>query len=559
MSMGNLGKTILVVEDSPTQAVQLEHLLLEHGFEVEVAQNGLLALEAMRRRKPDIVISDIVMPEMNGYDLCRAVRKDASLKDASVMLLTSLSETEEVLRALECGADYFITKPYEKEFLVARIREILAQREEGADRGGRGGQEIVYNRESYAIPTDRRRILDLLLSTYESTIRKNTELRRAHDDLRSMNDRLERAVTERTRALGAETFERQRAEEALAELKRAEEVLVRRHEELSVLYQVTTVISVSKDLRDLCTGVLASISELGLFRSRCEGTIFLAEGGKLIAHDRDDAREGEVSHRSSECEDSLCFLAARTGEPILSKDPESDGRERAAAGERHGHVVVPLSTQSRLVGVLSLRTEPDDLPEADDSMMELFRSLGNQIAVGVENARLYEQTRHGSLHDPLTGLPNRRHLEIFFEKTFAQAVRGTPLSVLLFDIDRFKRYNDTYGHAAGDEVLVKVGQVASDQLRDTDLIARYGGEEFLAVCQGLTQEQSCKVAERIRSAIEEKTDVTVSIGVASYQGSILDGKTLIQCADTALYQAKNNGRNRVEIHVREEEIPRLTS
>lgn len=559
MSTGNTGTTILIVEDSPTQAVQLEHLLLEHGFDVEVAQNGRLALEAMRRRKPDIVISDIVMPEMNGYDLCRAIRKDASLGDASVMLLTSLSETEEVLHALECGADYFITKPYEKEFLIARIREILAQREDGADRGGRDGQDIVYNRKSYAIPTNRRRILDLLLSTYESAIRKNTDLRRAHDDLRSMNDRLERAVRERTRALEAETFERRRAEEALDHLKRAEEGLVRKHEELSVLYQVTTVISGSRDLRKLCTGVLASVAELGLLRSRCEGTIFLDEEGRLIPFDRVDAGGGEASHRSAECEESLCVLAARSGDIILSKDPETDGRGGVDAGKRHGHVVVPLSTQSRIVGVLSLRLDPDALPEADDATKELFRSLGNQIAVGVENARLYEQTRQDSLHDPLTGLPNRRHLEIFYGKSFAQAVRGTSLSVLLFDIDRFKKYNDTYGHAAGDQVLVNVGKVASEQLRETDLIARYGGEEFLVVCQGMTGEESSKVAERIRKAIEERTDVTVSVGVATYHREIPDGTTLIRHADTALYRAKSNGRNRVEAHSREEAAPHLTS
>jgi diguanylate cyclase (GGDEF)-like protein len=175
--------------------------------------------------------------------------------------------------------------------------------------------------------------------------------------------------------------------------------------------------------------------------------------------------------------------------------------------------------------------------------------------MGIESARLYEQTRHSSLHDPLTGLPNRRHMEIFFEKAFARALRGTPLSVLLFDIDHFKRYNDTHGHAAGDQALVRVAKAASEQIRSSDLVARYGGEEFLAICQGQGLTESYRIAERIRGAIEEKAGVTVSVGVASYHAGIPDGGALVELADKALYRAKRNGRNRVELQLREEAKP----
>jgi diguanylate cyclase (GGDEF)-like protein len=549
--------SILIVEDSPTQAEQLQFLLFKHGFRTEVARNGRLALESMQIRKPDIVISDIVMPEMDGYELCAAIRSDDRLADTRIVLLTSLSETEEVLRALQCGADYFITKPYDEGFLVGRIEAILAHRNESPADGSPDG-EIVYNSKSYAIRTERRRILDLLLATYESTIRKNSELRRAHDELRNMNDKLERAVAERTRALESETFQRQRTEAVLQNLRRAEETLVERHRALSVLYKITTVISIARDLREMCIGVLEAMSELELFGFKSRGRIFHVEDGRFTACYSIDPADRLEPPRLEACEQCFCGVAARSDEIILSREPETDPRHSAACGnDLHGHIIVPLKTQARPVGVLCLCVDPADVPEKAEAE-ELLRSLGNQIAVGIENARIYEATRHSSLHDPLTGLPNRRNMEIFFEKAYAQAARGASLSVLLFDIDRFKNYNDSYGHAAGDKVLVDVGRVAGEQLRDTDLIARFGGEEFLVVCLGLGLTESYKVAERIRAAIEEQTDVTVSVGVAAYNHALPGKEKLIECADSALYVAKNNGRNRVEVYVRKESASPLS-
>jgi diguanylate cyclase (GGDEF)-like protein len=550
---------ILIVEDSPTQAEQLQFLLFKQGFQTEVARNGRLALEAIALRKPAIVISDIVMPEMDGYELCAAIRSDDRLADIRIVLLTSLSETEEVLRALQCGADYFITKPYDEEFLVEWIEAILAQRSGAPGESPANGDEIVYNRKSYAIRTERHRILDLLLATYESTIRKNVELRRAHDELRSMNDKLERAVAERTRALESETYQRQRTEAVLQNLRRAEETLAERHRALSVLYKITTVISVARDMREMCTGVLAAIAELRLFGFESHGRIFHVEDGRFTDTFALDAGHDPSRTCLAACEGGLCGEAARSGEIVLSREAgcgtHADGMP--CAGCPGGHVIVPLKTQARLVGILCLCVDPANVPEMAEAG-ELLHSLGGQIAVGIENARIYEQTRHSSLHDPLTGLPNRRSMEIFFEKAYAQAARGASLSVLLFDIDRFKHYNDTYGHAAGDKVLISVGKVASEQLRDTDLIARYGGEEFLIVCLGLGLTESYKVAERIRAAIEQKTEVTVSIGVAAFNHGLADKEKLVECADVALYLAKNNGRNRVEVHVRKDPSPPLS-
>lgn len=115
-------KSILVVDDSKTQAKQLEVLLAHHGYRVRVAPSAERALELLREERPDLVISDIVMPSMDGFELCKAIRADEGRKDIPVILMTSLNDTSDVLRALAAGADNFITKPYQQELLLERVR-----------------------------------------------------------------------------------------------------------------------------------------------------------------------------------------------------------------------------------------------------------------------------------------------------------------------------------------------------------------------------------------------------------------------------------------------------
>src|SRR5512135_3349379 len=117
---------ILIAEDSPTQAEQLRLILEQHGYGTEVAQDGREALEYLSRRRPTLIISDVMMPEMDGYELCKAVKADEQFKDIPVMLLTALSDPRAVLKGLECGADNFFTKPYDEQYLLSRIRHIVA-------------------------------------------------------------------------------------------------------------------------------------------------------------------------------------------------------------------------------------------------------------------------------------------------------------------------------------------------------------------------------------------------------------------------------------------------
>ena len=178
------GTPVLIVEDSPTQAHQLRHILEQNGFEVHHAANGRLALDAARQRRPALVISDVMMPEMDGYELCRTLKHDAILGDVPVILVTSLSDPEDVIHGLECRADHFVLKPYDARHLLGRVAFVLANREMGRQDRSAPPVEITFHGRRHVITADRLQILNLLLSTYEAAIQRNRQLVSAQDNIR---------------------------------------------------------------------------------------------------------------------------------------------------------------------------------------------------------------------------------------------------------------------------------------------------------------------------------------------------------------------------------------
>lgn len=183
------GNTILVVEDSPTQAEELRYMLEKHHYRVTTACNGQEALPLLEKEKPFAIISDIVMPLMDGYELCRRIKGKPELHAIPVILLTSLSAPEDVIMGLECGADYFIMKPYSERFLLSRLQHIQANRQLG-EQTARMGLEIFFRGKKYFINSDRLQILNLLLSTYETAIQKNQELTDVTRELQALNEQL---------------------------------------------------------------------------------------------------------------------------------------------------------------------------------------------------------------------------------------------------------------------------------------------------------------------------------------------------------------------------------
>jgi signal transduction histidine kinase len=187
---------ILIVEDSPTQAQQLQHILEQQGYHVTATANGQQALKAAQRRKPTLIISDVVMPEMDGYELCRRVKSDAGLSDVPIILVTTLSDPDDVIRGLECRADNFILKPYDERHLLSRVQFVLVNYEVRTAEHTGMGVEIFFNGHKHFITADRLQILNLLLSTYEAAIQRNKELSLAQQDSNKLNVSLEAANVE---------------------------------------------------------------------------------------------------------------------------------------------------------------------------------------------------------------------------------------------------------------------------------------------------------------------------------------------------------------------------
>jgi two-component system, sensor histidine kinase and response regulator len=186
-------RDILIVEDSATQALALAALLEEQGYTTRVATAGREALAALRERPADLVLSDVIMPGMSGFDLCRAIKSEPALRDISVVLLTSLADPHDVIRGLEAGADNYITKPFAPDRLLARLDRVFRNRDARGAREPGDDVPISFLGHDYVISSGREQILELLISSFEELSRTNQALRKSEQE-RALQLERERAA-----------------------------------------------------------------------------------------------------------------------------------------------------------------------------------------------------------------------------------------------------------------------------------------------------------------------------------------------------------------------------
>ncbi len=214
---------------------------------------------------------------------------------------------------------------------------------------------------------------------------------------------------------------------------------------------------------------------------------------------------------------------------------------------------LPIIYRDRVMGIMALAT----LNRFKGNELSVLEYMTNQIAIVLENALSHEQVERLSITDVLTGAYNRRYLNERLEEEFSKSARyHSNLSVLLIDVDHFKRVNDVFGHQVGDEALIAVANALRTNLRETDMLGRYGGEEFMVLLPHSGPREALAVAEKLRNAVQQVTipgmggkQVTISIGAASYpDGNGGTAEDIVRHADHALYEAKESGRNRVVAH-----------
>ncbi|MCB2180629.1 MAG: sensor domain-containing diguanylate cyclase [Desulfobulbaceae bacterium] len=333
--------------------------------------------------------------------------------------------------------------------------------------------------------------------------------------------------------------------------------------ELIAVHSVSKAISGDMNVHAILDNALDTLLAQEILNVQAKCGVFLVNEATgqldMVCHRGLDPEiaEKETSIAFGHC---LCGLAAESGKIVTSDDCYTDNRHHTRYDGMlpHGHIILPLMTKGKVIGVLFLYLSVGQ--EATEGQVKMLKTIANQLAVAVENARLYEQVKHLSLHDSLTGLANRTLLLSRLNEEAGRARRAREnLSVAMVDIDFFKKVNDTYGHAAGDMVLREVAILLRQEFRSCDFVARYGGEEFTLIMPDTNKEQAAIALERIRQSVEafefccgrsdtyKNIRITISGGVAV--GSGVDQswsiETLLETADEALYKAKQTGRNKI--------------
>ena len=270
----------------------------------------------------------------------------------------------------------------------------------------------------------------------------------------------------------------------------------------------------------------------------------------------------EVTGSWNECmvpatvfEPTSCW-ALRTAHPHLVVAGDQTAPCAHAAGVKNTYLCIPIMAQGEALGILHFQAT-DAVPSLPESELSFKTTFAGQVGLSVANIRLREALRTQSIKDPLTGLYNRRYLEETLEREIRRAVRAKhALGILMFDLDHFKKFNDTYGHDAGDAVLRETAAFIVSSVRTEDITCRFGGEEFVVILPTADLHAAHGRAKQIQSQIRGVSvmhagislgRITVSVGVAALPMHGTTQKDLLEAADAALYRAKNEGRDRVVV------------
>jgi diguanylate cyclase (GGDEF)-like protein len=327
---------------------------------------------------------------------------------------------------------------------------------------------------------------------------------------------------------------------------RAYSALSQRYANLQRLYEFTGAVQLSPNGGDAVTPVLEAARTL--LRATTAELVLLSEADGRATVSRVGEDSVDIARRvGTEELGPLWINAMRGGSSVLAGHPElGDGPGGATATFSKDALIVPIRQGEGIVGAMGVSDREGDVGTFDDADLRLFETIVNHAAVTLELARTVEQLEHDSLHDALTGLPNRTLFSIRVDEAMARRPPETKVAVMLIDLDRFKEINDTLGHQHGDLLLREVGRRLIETLGPGSSLARLGGDEFALVLEGFPDPAGAlDAATAIRRLLESPfgldgldVDVGASIGVALCPDNAEDPATLLQRADVAMYSAK---------------------
>ncbi len=446
---------ILVVDDILPNVKLLEAKLTSEYYEVITATNGEEALTQVAEHKPDLVLLDVMMPGMDGFEVCRRIKEDPELAHIPVVMVTALTDTEDKVRGLDAGADDFLSKPINDIALMARVRSLVRLKmslDEWRTRENTASQLGVVEQSSTAMEQSADGATILVIEDKE--------------------------------------FESNKIRDALSD----------KHNVMCVKSGPPAMeLSATHDFDVLIVSL----------------NLEAEDGLRLCSHLKSNERTRSV--------------------PIVMVAEEDD---------------MPRIAHGMEIGAHDYILRPVDRNELQARVKTQIRRKRFQERLRAT----YEISLSMALTDSLTGLYNRRYLEVHMEKLLQNAQENQKqVAVLMIDIDHFKAVNDTHGHNVGDEILVTFAERLKDKLRSFDLVARMGGEEFVAILPDVTPERAYVVAERLRRSISNEPfkcsvpDGELTIKTSLGGAIIAPGKytsiEVIERADKCLYQAKEQGRN----------------
>ncbi|MBF0471146.1 MAG: EAL domain-containing protein [Gammaproteobacteria bacterium] len=488
---------ILVVDDNPANLRVMEGILRQEGYQVRSALGGKSALRAAATFTPELILLDIRMPEINGYEVCRELKKTAQTAHIPIIFISALQDIEDKVAAFHAGGQDYISKPFQTDEVIARVRT-------------------------------------------------HVELSQSRRQLAHSNQQLETLVALRTEALQQSN---QQLQQSMLQEQALRQLLALSHRSLSCNEYLQQALELlSNRFHWLHKGRKAAIF---LTRDRGHNSVM-----ELVAQIGISPQQQQSCSeiRYGEC---VCGVAARD-QRVMSVDmAESSSPLKYLESRDRCRIAIPILANQLTLGVLMYTVEdPGELPP---DIVDFLQQVANVIAMSVAHHYADDQIAYMAFHDKLTGLLNRTSLNerLTFELERCSRHQNA-LALLFIDLDHFKHINDALGHEVGDYYLKTISQRLSTSLRIGDLLYRWGSDEFVLLSldlgsktekiaptiDQLVQSVSEDIARPVAIANGQELQLNASIGIAIHPGDGDTSEILLQHAELAMFRGKQGGRNR---------------